>query len=276
MENDQIDTMNPFNKSSLIAWCIVPYDSVERDAYQRASMLNEMGFTKLAWDWRGKHIPLLETEIKALNQQNIKLEAVWLWLDNRGWTPELSQLLEQVRKTQTKTTFWVSFDNNYFEQKSEKEKIESASTLLSSVSDSVNATGGSLLLYNHGDWFGEPENQIKILNKIGKSNTGLVFNFHHAHHQLNRFPEMLQQLLPYLKVVNLSGLNPYGPKILDIGKGTHEKGMIELLIKHKYSGKIGIIGHTENEDVKEVLKRNLSGLKQILKELKNPAYKSYK
>ena len=125
----------------------------------------------------------------------------------------------------------------------------------------------SLALYNHGDWFGEPENQVKIIKAIGSDNISIVYNFHHGHHHIERFEELVSMMVPYLSVLNLNGMNVDGPKILDIGKGEKEKRMLKAVLDAGYDGEFGIIGHTEEEDIKVVLERNLAGLEMLKKEL---------
>ncbi|MFU8861916.1 MAG: hypothetical protein ACNA8K_16010 [Cyclonatronaceae bacterium] len=159
-----------YAKQNLVAWCIVPFDSENRNPAARAELLNELGFTRMA-------------------------------------------------------------------------------------------------LYNHGDWFGEPENQIRIIEATGADDIGLVYNFHHGHHQIENFPVMVEMMLPWLWTVNLNGMRQEGPKIMDIGKGDHEAGMMRILRESGFKGTIGIIGHTEGEDVRKPLMRNLDGLKQILEEM---------
>jgi hypothetical protein len=58
-------------------------------------------------------------------------------------------------------------------------------------------------------------------------------------------------------------MRPEGPKILPIGQGTHEREMIRLLRESGYAGPIGILGHVEDADVEEVLRRNLEGLQLL-------------
>jgi hypothetical protein len=52
-------TDNIYARENLIAWCVVPFDSKNRGPVERAEMLNKLGFTMLAYDWREKHIPNL-------------------------------------------------------------------------------------------------------------------------------------------------------------------------------------------------------------------------
>ncbi len=76
---------------------------------------------------------------------------------------------------------------------------------------------------------------------------------------------MLRQMKPYLTTVNINGMRTGGPKILPLGQGDLELQMLKDLKASGYTGSLGIIGHTENEDVKQVLEGNLAGLKQLLK-----------
>jgi hypothetical protein len=43
--------------------------------------------------------------------------------------------------------------------------------------------------------------------------------------------------------------------------------MLSIIRASGYSGPIGIIGHTEGEDIRVVLERNLKGLETLKKEL---------
>ena len=71
-------------------------------------------------------------------------------------------------------------------------------------------------------------------------------------------------MMPHLWTVNLNGMRKDGPKILTIGKGDRELEMLNILKASKFAGNIGIIGHLEEEDAKQVLARNLKGLKSLL------------
>ena len=41
-----------FYKDNLVAWCVVPFDSVRRTPEERVEMLKELGFRQFAYDWR--------------------------------------------------------------------------------------------------------------------------------------------------------------------------------------------------------------------------------
>ena len=258
-----------FARQNLVAWCVVPFDSVERTPAQRAAMLKDLGFTQLAYDWRAKHLPTFPDEIRELQSKQIRLAAVWIWIepDSTGkiLDPSNEKIFEIVRQNAVKTDFWIGFSNANFDGMTDQERMAKAVSAVSYLRSRAAETGSTISLYNHGDWFGEPENQVRIIKASGLSDVGLVYKFHHAHEQLDRYPVLLNQMMPYLRTVNLNGMRADGPKILPIGQGDRELEMLEILRRSKFSGTIGIIGHVEDEDVKTVLSRNIDGLKSLLR-----------
>ena len=255
---------------NLVAWCIVPFDAMERSPEERAEMLDGLGFRRMAWDWRMEHIDMLSREISVLQKHDIELTAVWIWLDNPDrdeLPPHLERIFDAVERSGTQTTYWVSFSDNYFEGFGEEEKVLKAARSVLQVHDRVRNSGGKIALYNHMGWFGEPENQVRIIESTGRDSIGIVYNFHHAHHHADDFPRLLDIMMPYLYTVNLNGMRRDGPKILDIGKGDLEGWMIKTLMDSGFDGTVGILGHTDGEDIREVLKRNLGGLHMVLDRL---------
>ncbi len=62
------------------AWCIVPYDKLERSPADRIQMLKELGITKYAYDWREKHISSMVEEFNLSKENGIEINAVWIWV----------------------------------------------------------------------------------------------------------------------------------------------------------------------------------------------------
>jgi len=257
-----------FSKNNLVAWCIVPFDSVERTPEERATMLDDLGIKQLAYDWRAKHLPSFSDEIKALKNHHIGLTSIWLWVEpdsGRILDNSNEEIFKMVRQNNVKTDFWVGFSNRYFEGLTEEQKLDSAAKVVEYLEKRAKELGCGISLYNHGDWFGEPLNQIKIIEKTGLKDIGMIYNFHHAHSQIKEFPVLLNSMLPYLKTVNINGMKTGGSQILPLGQGDQELAMLKTLKASGYNGSIGIIGHIENADVKVILERNIKGLQSLLK-----------
>ena len=260
------ESMNLFDKDNLIAWCIVPFDAADRTPEERADMLDELGISKLAYDYRDRHIPSFGKEIGVLRNHGIQLSAVWLWLEPVGdsvFSSANRAILRTLEETGAGTDLWVSFPAQVFEGISEPEKLERATAAIGEVLQWAEEHGCTISLYNHGDWFGEPENQIRIIQALGSDRVRIVYNFHHGHHHIERFEGMFQRMLPYLSTVNINGMRVEGPKIITVGEGDREAEMLRIIKNSGYSGPIGIIGHTEGEDIRVVLERNLAGLERL-------------
>lgn len=259
-----------FARQNLVAWCIVPFDKEKRNPEQRAEMLNALGITQLAWDWRDEHLPAMEEEIKTLRKHHIKLKSVWFWVN--GGSGEILDdanhfILKTLKDNNVKTELWLSFNNRFFEGITDAEKLEKAVQAVGYIRERAEEIGCTVHLYNHGSWFGEPENQVKIIERLGREDIGIVYNFHHARHQVSEFPDLLKLMKPYLSTVNINGMKENGPMILTVGQGDKELAMLQQLKDSGYLGTIGILSHVDDEDARVVLARNLEGLKALLRKM---------
>ena len=258
-----------FEKENLLAWCIVPFDKLKRGPVARIEMLKNLGIKQYAYDWRAEHIQSFATEIDLARKNNIAIEAIWMFIDNKtdkigSLSTDNQRIIDIASTKKLKTTIWLGFNNNFFEGLNHFEKVKKGADFLKYLAPNFAQKGFKIALYNHGDWFGEPENEIEIIKASGQKNVGIVYSFHHGHHQINRFHSMFSAMKPYLVAVNLDGMDLKKSQILPVGEGKSEKEMIEIIIKSGYNGRIGIIGHIMDEDVELVLKRNMDGLSKLL------------
>jgi sugar phosphate isomerase/epimerase len=265
-QKTQTKTTAMFEKENLIAWCIVPFDAEERSPEERADMLDELGISQLAYDYRDKHLPFFEEEIRVMAAHGIELRAVWFWVQGGGnelldSTNEF--ILETLKKTGTRTELWVSFPESYFEGNSDGESLQKAVEAVREIQQRAEEIGCTVALYNHGGWFGEPENLVRIVEAVGPDKIKIVYNFHHAHHRIDQFREDFTSMMPYLSAVNINGMRKRGPMIITLGKGNEESGMLKIMQESGYTGPIGILGHTDGEDIRVVLERNLKGLRKL-------------
>ncbi len=262
-----------FEKDNLVAWCVVPFDSLQRGPYERAQMLHDLGFTKFAYDWREQHLPTFAEEVQAMQSHGIELSAVWWWIDGQGdslLNASNRQLLHYLDSLNLACDIWMSFDERFFHGLEDSAKLQKAVSSIQQLHAIVDPLNLRLQLYNHGEWFGNPVNQVEIIEASGLNDVGIVYNFHHAHKQMDDFPHLLKIMKSYLSCVNINGMRENGPQILTVGEGDQEKAMLQALVEADYRGYIGIIGHLENEDVEVVLKRNLEGLRELTKGLETP------
>ncbi len=252
--------------NNIYPWCIVAYDSLERSPAERIEMMKAMGFVKYAYDWRDKHLDEMGHELQLARDNDIAVISVWLWLNAERdsldhLSPSNERIFDILEATPLKTTIWLSFSNNFFEGLTQEQSMDVAVDMIQFVNEKANKIGCKVALYNHGGWFGNPDNQVAIIKALPHCRLSMVYNFHHAHEDLDRFPQIVKMMKPYLSAVNVNGMKKGEAKILPVGTGDYEKDMIKLLTEEGFDGPWGLLGHVENEDVKIVLERNIVGFK---------------
>lgn len=256
------------NIEEVSAWCIKGFDVLDRTPEQRIEMLREMGLKKYGYN-RGKgDNSQMKKEFQLAKENDIEITSIFLWLnaerDSVGKLSEENQaLLDNLKDVAQKPAIWLSFSNNFYEDLSEQESLELSIEMIKFIKMKADEVACTLALYNHNGWFGNPYNQIKILEQLNQDSLSMVYNFHHAHDDIDAFREIAKKIKPYLSYVNLNGMIKDGPEILTIGAGESEFEMIKHLKEEGYNGPWGILGHIKTEDVQEVLKRNMEGLKSL-------------
>lgn len=258
-----------FKDQNLVAWCIVPFDSQKRGPEQRAVMLDELGIKRLAYDYRAEHVASFEEEITTMKRHGIEMTAWWF---PTVLNDEAKLILSLIKKHQIHPQLWVTGGGDpAMNQQQAQVFIESETKRIREIALAAQEAGCKVALYNHGGWYGEPENQIRLIQAIGLPNVGIVYNLHHAHHQLDRLESILRKIQPYLLAINLNGMETdgdrVGKKILPIGQGSRDKEVLKLIGQMNFDGPVGILNHTDL-DARTRLKENLDGLGQLTKELK--------
>jgi sugar phosphate isomerase/epimerase len=260
-----------FAEENLVAWCVVPYDAENRGPEERAQMLKELGITMLAYDWREEHVPSFDQEWQALNEEGIRLQAFWMMT---GQDPAQDRFVQEIfdflERNQVQTQIWLLLgEPEGFGDLGQEEKVKTMAEPIRYIADRAEALDCKVGLYNHGGWFGEPENQIEIIQHLGLDNIGIVYNVHHARSHHQRFPDFFPKMKPFLYAINLAGLKAGDTeKFYGIGEGDVEENMIRIILESDYQGPIGIINHDENRDAKVGLEREMVGLKEIVRSIK--------
>jgi azurin/sugar phosphate isomerase/epimerase len=258
-------TADLWDKGNLLAWCVVPFDAKQRGPVERAAMLKDLGFTKLAYDWRAPQVPTFEAEVQALQAADIELAAWWF---PQTLDTDAQEILRVIGKYGIHPQLWVTGGGTLLQPgKAQQQRVEEETRRLQPIAAAAAMLGCKVGLYNHGGWFGEPENQLEViaaLEKAGLGNVGIVYNFHHGHAHLPRFGSLLSKMKPHLLAVNLNGMEPdaeaRGLKIAPLGRGSQDLALVQALAASGWQGPIGILDHRPETDSAETLRENLAGL----------------
>ncbi len=263
------ETRYVIDKEDLYAWCIVPYDAKERSPEERIALLKTLGFKNYAYDWRVRHLEGTAEELRLAKREGIEPFAIWMWVDGKAdkldtlrWANQ--HMFEILTEVEYNGQIWMAFNDNFFVGLTEENSVHKASKFVKYMSRKAEKINCKLALYNHGDWFGDPRNVMEIIDALPEENLGLIYNFHHAYGHTDDFSTFVDDMIPYVWAINLSGVRKDETQILGIGKGDYEIDMLCQIIDAAYTGKFGILGHIEDEDVRLVLQRNLEGLKEAI------------
>ena len=261
-----------FEPRNLHAWCIVPFDAAKRGPQARMVMLRQLGFGRLAYDWRDEHIPSFDEEVATALEFGIDINA-WFFPWNFDKAARLS--LKALDRHGVRAQLWVNGGGDHVhsveEQRSRvRENVERLRPFVAAAGE----CGMQVALYNHGGWYGEPENQLEVVYAFeaeGANNVGLVYNWHHAHHQMPRFGELLKLMGPRLLALNLNGMDvdgdKVGRKIIPLGQGELDLDLLRVLAESGWSGPVGLLNHSE-EDSRLRLQDNLDGLQWLVRHLR--------
>lgn len=264
-----------FDQTNLVAWCIVPFDAKKRGPEERAEMLERLHLKYLAYDWRAQHIPTFDAEVEAMQKHHIEITAWWF---PTSMNADAKTILDVIARHKITPQLWVMGGGKPTTSEAEqRQRVQAEAKRIRPIAEAAAKLGCKVGLYNHGGWFGEPENQLEIIKELNLPNVGIVYNFHHGHDHLARFPEMFKKIQPYLLVVNLDGMVPEGDKkgkmVLPIGQGTEEAKMIQFIANSGWKGPVGILDHRPDTDSEPTLKGNLEGLAKVVKTLKQASVK---
>lgn len=135
--------------------------------------------------------------------------------------------------------------------------------------------GCKVALYNHGGWFGMPENQLAIiarLREVGVDDVGMVYNFSHArdemHDDSKNFQALWAKMMPYVIAVNISGMRWEGD-IVYPSQGDSELEMMRVIENSGWHGPVGLIAE-KGGDAEITLRNYMIGLDWLAARLRQP------
>jgi sugar phosphate isomerase/epimerase len=131
--------------------------------------------------------------------------------------------------------------------------------------------GCKVELYNHNGWFGQPDNEVAVIERLkqkGVGGVGMVYNFSHGHGDIADFPAIWKRIEHYVVAVNVTGMVMNG-RIIPPSQGDKELEMMRTIQQSGWHGPIGLIAE-QGGDAEVTLGNNLRGLDWLKKELAHP------
>lgn len=263
---------DPWARDQIQAWCIVPYDAKQRTPAERARMLLDLNLRAYAYDFRPVHVPTFDEEVEVMKKHGIAITAWWFPTQMNDMA---RTILGVIDRHGIKPELWIMGTGAIARNSTEQaQRVAEETTRLRPLVEAARSRSLRVLLYNHGGWFGDPENQVQVLQSLrreGFTNVGIVYNFHHAHDHIRHFDKIWPRISDYVEAINLSGIVPDGDrkdqKILYLSEGTEELAMIRTIRSSGWRGRVGVLSHRTEFDAADTLRTNLAGYEKLMAKL---------
>jgi hypothetical protein len=122
-----------FDKANIAALWIVPYDAKKRGPEERAQMLQELGVTKFAYDWRAEHVPTFNAEIDAMQKHGIEITAWW-------YPSRKPEILDAIKSHGIHPQLWVCGSRS-ITTTNDSERIEAEAARIRPIAEDAAALG---------------------------------------------------------------------------------------------------------------------------------------
>jgi sugar phosphate isomerase/epimerase len=261
------DLLAPQN---LTAWCVVPFDARKRGPAERAEMLQRLGFKNFAYDWRSKDVPSFDAEVDALSQRGIHLAAWWFPTDAED--PNARIILNVIKRHGIRPQLWVMGSGSPTKTDAEQaQRTEQEAERIRKIVELAAPFGCKVELYNHNGWFGQPDNEVAVIERLKEKevgDVGMVYNFSHGHGDIGDFPAIWKRIEHYVVAVNVSGMVT-SERLIPPSQGDSELEMLRTIQRSGWRGPIGLIAE-QGGDAEVTLSNDLRGLDWLRREIAHP------
>ena len=265
--------LRPDFVETLAAWCVVPYDDRERSPHDRAETLSRLGFDGLAWDWRYEHAQQFEQQLDALAEHALDLTAIWAPVPDGSVSEALESQVRTASGRGLKPQLWACAEFGSPGPIINDEDPAIYGDRLEPLARLAAENGMTLALYNHLGWYGEPLNQLRILEdleKRGFTDVGMVYMQHHGHAHVDGFAALWPQFQHAVVALGLNGTRDgahWGDgKVLPYGHGPRDIELARVIADSGWRGTVALIGHTM-DPIEHRLADDLAGLAWVAQAL---------
>lgn len=235
-------------------------------------MLQRLGFQSFAYDWRQKDVPTFDAEVDAVTKHGINLVA-W-WFPQEASDPNAKIILEVCKRHGIHPQLWVMGSGSpTTTPEQQRQRVDQEAERIRKIVELAAPYGCPVQLYNHNGWFGQPDNEVAVIERLkqqGVTGVGMIYNFSHGHLDLADFPAIWKRIQPYVVAVNVTGMVINGAdKLIPPSQGDHELEMMRTVQDSGWRGPVGTIAE-QGGDAEVTLGNNLRGLDWLKAELAKP------
>ena len=268
-----------WDHDNIVACVVNHFDAKARGPEETAQMFNDLGITKVSYNWREVDVPNFDAEIDAMQKHRIHIQA-WILYGSENAHTQL--ILDTFRRHNIHPQLWIEESGQGKEladiqttPDQQKQHIKEESDKIEKVAKLAAPYGVKIVLYNHNGWMGMEDNQIALIHELkkrGVPDVGMVYNFTHArdkvHDDSKDFKALWSRMQPYVVEVNITGMS-VDPHVLYPSQGDGELEMMQTIQRSGWHGPIGITAE-KGGDAESTLKNYLVGLDWLAAEINKP------
>ncbi len=236
--------------------------STELSLDQQAELARQAGYAGIFYSGT-KNIPSL---LAACQSRGLRVLGIYTGMDmskpNASYDPGLPEAIQQLNGTGALITFTVNGKAAGTD--------EIAVPVIRAVARMAAAAGLKVALYPHfGFYVARIEDALRLRQKAGAENVGLVFNLCHwlRSGDGNHLDERLTQALPYTFMVSVNGADPEGDwdrLIQPLDRGTYDvRGFVSKLRSMGYKGPFALQCYNVKGDRAENLTRSMNSWRKF-------------
>jgi sugar phosphate isomerase/epimerase len=215
-------------------------------------------------------VPTFDAEVEAVKAHGIRLVAWWFPTDAAD--PTARTILEVIKRHGIYPQLWVMGSGAPTRTEQEQQqRIDQEAERIRKIVELAAPYGCHVELYNHNGWFGQPDNEVAVIERLkqaGVTNVGMVYNFSHGHADIAQFPALWKRIQPHVVAVNVTGM-VMTEQLIPPAQGDHELEMLRTIQQSGWRGPVGLIAE-QGGDAEVTLSNNLRGLDWLRKELQQP------
>lgn len=209
-------------------------------------------------------------EVIALHKgRKLKMVGIYTGMHLNDATPAADPGLEKAIERLKGSGALITFTIN-----GKRPDIAAADALalpvLQQVADWAAKAGLQVALYpHHGFHIARIEDAIRLIEKSGRKNIGLVFNLCHwlRSGDGDHLDERLRQALPFIRMVSINGADPTGdwPQLIQqLDQGSYDvRGFTRKLIALGYKGPFALQCYNVQGDITENAKRSIAAWRKF-------------
>ena len=177
------------------------------------------------------------------------------WSPTNPADPVLRTTLEVFKRQKIAPALWVMGSGSLTKTEAEqRQRVEEEAERLRQIVELAKPYGVSVHLYNHNGWFGIPDNEVAVIERLkerGVTGVGMIYNFSHGHQDVADFAAVWKRMQPYVVAVNVTGMVPDGEaKLMPPSQGEQEQALLRVVLESGWRGPIGLIAEQGGDPAK--------------------------